>query len=73
MSASGPKNVAAYREATRAALLGLVINLALGITKLIAGLVAHSFALLADAVNSLGDVLVHLEPASGHIAENPPA
>jgi cation diffusion facilitator family transporter len=48
--------VAAYKEATRAALLGLAINFALGVTKLTAGLVAHSFALLADAVNSLGDV-----------------
>ena len=45
-----------YRDATRAAAIGLVINLALGLTKLIGGLVGDSFALLSDAVNSLGDV-----------------
>jgi cation diffusion facilitator family transporter len=36
-------------------LLGLWINLALGIVKLVGGLIANSFALLSDAVNSLGD------------------
>src|SRR5262249_35958287 len=46
-----------YREASRAALLGLCVNFALGLTKLIGGLMSGSFALLADAVNSLGDVL----------------
>jgi cation diffusion facilitator family transporter len=45
-----------YREASQAALLGLVVNLGLGLTKLAGGLVGDSFALLADAVNSLGDV-----------------
>jgi cation diffusion facilitator family transporter len=45
-----------YRDATQAALVGLVVNLALGLAKLIGGLVGHSFALLTDAVNSLGDV-----------------
>jgi len=46
----------AYRDATQAALLGLIVNLALGVVKLVGGLVANSFALIADAVNSLGDV-----------------
>ena len=45
-----------YRTATRAALIGLGANLALGIGKLTAGLFAGSLALLADAINSLGDV-----------------
>ncbi|MHC4819392.1 MAG: cation diffusion facilitator family transporter [Planctomycetota bacterium] len=45
-----------YRQATRAAVLGLVVNAALGVIKLVAGLAANSFALLADAVNSLGDM-----------------
>ncbi|MBN1851366.1 MAG: cation transporter [Pirellulales bacterium] len=39
----------------RAALLGLVINLALGIIKSVGGLIANSYALLSDAINSLGD------------------
>ncbi len=46
----------AYQDATQAALLGLVVNLALGLMKLVGGLIAGSFALVADAVNSLGDV-----------------
>lgn len=44
-----------YREAIRAALLGLVVNLALGVTKLAGGILGNSFALISDAVNSLGD------------------
>ncbi len=44
-----------YREATRAAALGLTVNLALGTVKLAGGLIGNSFALVADAVNSLGD------------------
>jgi len=46
-----------YRDVIRAAALGLAINLALGIGKLIAGLAGDSFALIADAVNSLGDAI----------------
>jgi len=46
-----------YQEVTRAALLGLVVNLTLGLAKLIGGVVGSSFALIADAVNSLGDVV----------------
>lgn len=49
-----------YREVTRAALLGLFVNLALGMTKLISGMLGRSFALIADAVNSLGDVVTTL-------------
>jgi cation diffusion facilitator family transporter len=45
-----------YREASRAAMLGLGVNLALGLAKLVGGVAGDSFALLADAVNSLGDV-----------------
>jgi cation diffusion facilitator family transporter len=46
-----------YREALRAAGLGLVVNGGLGAAKLVGGLIGQSFALLADAVNSLGDVV----------------
>lgn len=35
-----------YHTATRAALLGLVVNLALGIVKLVGGIVGSSFALI---------------------------
>lgn len=46
-----------YTRAVRATLVGLVANFALGVTKLIAGLVGGSFALVSDAINSLGDSL----------------
>lgn len=48
---------ALYRQVSRAACLGLTVNLALGIAKLTGGLIGQSFALIADAVNSLGDVI----------------
>lgn len=46
-----------YRDVTRAALLGLVINFGLGVAKLVGGLFGNSFALLSDSVNSLGDTI----------------
>lgn len=42
---------------TQAAWLGLIVNFCLGLVKLLGGIVGHSFALLADAVNSIGDVV----------------
>lgn len=49
-----------YREAMQAASLGLVINLALGVIKLVGGVAGKSFSLISDAVNSLGDSLTSL-------------
>lgn len=49
--------VALYRDVTRAVFVGLAINLTLGLLKLVAGLISNSFALISDAVNSLGDVV----------------
>ncbi|MBD3674995.1 MAG: cation transporter [Planctomycetaceae bacterium] len=46
-----------YRKVTQAAYLGLAVNLSLGIVKLVGGIVGNSFALIADAVNSIGDVI----------------
>jgi cation diffusion facilitator family transporter len=45
-----------YGEVVWATWLGLVVNLALGCAKLTGGLVGRSYALISDAVNSLGDV-----------------
>jgi cation diffusion facilitator family transporter len=45
-----------YRQAWRAALFGLIVNLFLAATKLVGGIVGHSFALVSDAINSLGDM-----------------
>jgi cation diffusion facilitator family transporter len=41
----------------RTALLGLAINVLLALGKLLAGLLGHSYALVADAVESLGDMV----------------
>ncbi len=46
-----------YAEVTRAAILALAVNLSLGTVKLIGGIAGNSFALIADAVNSIGDVV----------------
>jgi len=59
-SASGipPAPPAAPLPSTqRAALLGLVTNVLLAGIKLLAGLVGHSYALIADAIESLTDVV----------------
>lgn len=46
---------ARYQKGMRASLIGLVVNFALGAGKLAAGIAGHSQALVADAVESLGD------------------
>lgn len=54
------ERTARYRDAARAALAGLVANAVLAALKLAGGLASGSFALVSDAVNSLGDVLTSL-------------
>lgn len=44
----------------RLAQLGLVINAALAVAKLLAGILGHSYALVADAIESTSDVLASL-------------
>ncbi|MDD2943055.1 MAG: cation diffusion facilitator family transporter [bacterium] len=62
-----------YREVTWAASIGLVVNLVLGVSKLVAGVVTSSFALMTDAVNSLGDVLTTIAVMVAiHFAQKPP-
>ena len=62
-----------YRAVTRAAALGLVVNLALGSAKLVGGLVSGSVALLSDAVNSLGDVFTSIITLIAlRVAQQPP-
>jgi cation diffusion facilitator family transporter len=62
-----------YREVSRAALLGLVINLFLGLTKLIGGIMANSYALISDSVNSLGDVFTSTVVLVAYkVAQQPP-
>ncbi len=45
-----------YREAGRAAVWGLGVNICLMVAKLVGGILTGSSALIADAVNSIGDV-----------------
>ena len=51
-----PDQESSYRAATRAAYLTLALNLVLCVSKVAAGWLGHSFALLADGLNSLSDV-----------------
>lgn len=61
-----------YRSAARAAWLGLVINLALGVVKLVGGLLGNSFALISDAANSLGDCFTSIVVLSAlYVAQRP--
>ena len=46
-----------YQEAIRASALGLIVNVTLGIVKLVGGILGGSFVLISDAVNSIGDSL----------------
>ena len=44
-----------YRQTRRAAILGLIVAISLGVAKLLGGWFGHSLALLSDSANSLGD------------------
>lgn len=51
----------------------MAANLGLGVVKLVGGLIGHSFALIADAVNSLGDsVTAVIVLYSLRVAQSPP-
>lgn len=62
-----------YREAILVTLLGVVMNAALGVGKLVGGWLGDSFALLSDAANSLGDVAISLGVLYAlRLAQRPP-
>ncbi len=72
-SESRQSRTAVYQEVTRAALLGLLVNVALAAAKLFAGIIGQSFALIADAVNSLGDVVTTIIVlVAFRVAQKPP-
>jgi cation diffusion facilitator family transporter len=61
------------RRGIRSAQLGLLINTILAAVKLAAGLVGHSYALVADAVESTADIFSSLIVWGGlHLAGRPP-
>jgi len=47
----------AARRGVRSSILGVVVNLVLAATKVFAGVLGHSFALVADGIESLSDVV----------------
>ena len=54
-------------------MLGLGVNLVLGVVKLVGGIAGSSFALISDAINSLGDVFMSLVVLFAlRIAQRPP-
>lgn len=56
-SGSGPGKAERYRETVKVTLIGAVIDLLLGVVKIIVGGMAHSQALIADGVHSLSDLV----------------
>jgi cation diffusion facilitator family transporter len=54
MSAASPQTSI---RAQRTALLGLGANIGLALIKLVAGIVGHSYALIADAIESIADIV----------------
>lgn len=62
-----------YQQGLRISVLGLLINAGLGVVKLLGGLLGNSTALVADAIESLADVVSSLVVLSGlQIARQPP-
>ena len=62
----------AARRGIRAAQVGLLVNAALAVAKLLAGLIGHSYALVADAAESAFDVFGSLVVWGGlAVAERP--
>lgn len=50
------QNHARYREVRKVTLIGSVVDLLLGVAKILVGWIAHSQALIADGVHSLSDL-----------------
>jgi cation diffusion facilitator family transporter len=62
-----------YERGKRTSVIGLVVNLLLGFGKLAAGIGGYSQALIADAVESLGDSVGSIVVWRGlHVASRPP-
>lgn len=51
----------AVDRGTKSSLIGILVNLALALTKCTAGLVGHPFALVADGLESAADVVRALQ------------
>jgi len=51
------KNDSRYAETVKVTVIGAVLDLALGVVKILVGVAAHSQALIADGVHSLSDLM----------------
>ncbi len=57
----------------RSSLIGVVVNLSLGLVKCLTGMIGHSFALVADGIESFSDVISSSVVAVGlWVAIKPP-
>jgi cation diffusion facilitator family transporter len=62
-----------YKEVQRASWIGLLVNIVLGVVKLVGGILSASLALIADAMNSIGDAITSvIVLCSLKIAQQPP-
>jgi len=64
---------AAVAHAEKVTLIGMMVNVVLAGVKLTAGLVGHSYALVADAVESMGDIVASVVIWGGLRYANRPA
>ena len=61
------------RKGIRSSLIGVVVNLSLALIKCVAGIIGHSFALIADGIESFSDVVSSSVVAVGlWVAIKPP-
>ena len=60
-----PHRTRDYERGLRISVVGLLVNGGLAIVKLVAGVLGHSYALIADAVESLADIFSSLVVWSG--------
>jgi len=68
-----PASMDRLKRSLRATLTGLAVNVALAVSKLLAGIAGHSHALIADAVESFADILSSLIVWRGLVVAAEPA
>ncbi|MBX3745749.1 MAG: cation transporter [Verrucomicrobiae bacterium] len=62
-----------YRQGMRAALAGVLVNVGLAVVKIVTGVVGHSYALIADGIESAADTFSSLVVMGGmHVSARPP-
>ena len=73
MAAPRQETERAVRKGIRSSLVGIVVNLSFAFKKCVAGILGHSFALIADGIESFSDVISSSVVALGlWIAIKPP-